>query len=125
MTKPPVMAPSIVTICGSTRFRAEITDANRALTLAGYIVLAPGVFQHAGDDLTTNDKLRLDSLHMVKIDLAHWVYVVNPGGYVGESTTREIEWATLTGKPVCSTDPTTGVICAPLSELDAPSWGEW
>jgi hypothetical protein len=90
----------LVTICGSSRFRGEIARVNRDLTLAGYVVLAPGVFVHDGDEVTDQDKARLDRLHLTKIDLAAWIYVVNPGGYVGESTRREIEYATQSGKPV-------------------------
>ena len=35
----------------------------------------------------------LDALHLRKIDLADWVLVINPGGYIGESTAREIRYA--------------------------------
>lgn len=90
--------PEIVCICGSTRFRAEMTDANRRLTLAGAIVVAPGVFGHDGDEMTDDQKIALDSLHLQKIDLARRIYVVNPGGYIGESTRREIAYAESTGK---------------------------
>ncbi|GAA0609855.1 hypothetical protein [Kribbella sandramycini] len=90
----------LVTICGSTRFRDDIARVNRELTLAGYVVLAPGVFVHDGDPVSADDQARLDRLHLTKIDLAAWIYVVNPGNYVGESTRREIEYATSTGKPV-------------------------
>lgn len=90
----------LVTICGSTRFRDEIARVNRELTLAGFVVLAPGVFVHDVDEVTEQDKARLDRLHLYKIDLASWIYVVNPGGYVGESTRNEIEYATRTGKSV-------------------------
>ena len=92
--------PRIVCICGSTRFRDEMADANRRLTLAGAIVLAPAVFQHSGDTITETQKGRLDELHLRKIDLADAVFVVDPGGYVGESTTREIAYARAIGKPV-------------------------
>lgn len=91
---------SIVVLCGSTRFRAEITTANRDLTLAGSIVLAPGVFQHDGDTLTEAQKAGLDVLHLRKIDLADSVFVVNPGQYIGSSTRNEIGYAEATGKPV-------------------------
>lgn len=90
----------IVCLCGSTRFRAEIEQANQRFTREGRIVLAPGVFGHSGDPLTEDEKERLDLLHLDKIDLAHQVYVVNPGGYIGESTAREIAYAERTGKPV-------------------------
>ncbi|GAB3813415.1 hypothetical protein [Kribbella italica] len=92
--------PEVVTICGSTRFRDQIATANRELTLTGNIVLAPGVFAHSGDPITDDDKQRLDALHLAKIDLASWVYVVNPNGYIGESTHREIDHAHRTGKPI-------------------------
>ena len=95
--------PLVVCLCGSTRFRAEIAEANRTATMAGKIVLAPGVFGHSGDPLTDDDKRRLDDLHFRKIDMSDEVQVVNPGGYVGESTRREIDYATRTGKPVTYT----------------------
>src|SRR3954453_15967785 len=95
------MPPSIVTICGSTRFRAEMAAANRELTLAGYIVLAPGVFGHDGDEITGRQKLALDELHLRKIDLARWIYAVSDvSGYYGESTQKEIEYARAAGKEV-------------------------
>ena len=92
--------PRIVCICGSTRFRDEMADANRQLTLAGAIVLAPAVFQHRGDIITDEQKAALDALHLKKIDLADAVLVVDRGGYVGDSTSREVAYAHSRGKPV-------------------------
>ena len=102
--------PEIVCICGSTRFVDEMSAANRDLTFAGVIVVAPGVFRraqdHEADELITNEqKTALDALHLRKIDLADRVLVVNPGGYIGESTSREIAYAQATGKPISFTDP--------------------
>jgi hypothetical protein len=94
--------PEIVCICGSTRFVDEVRAANRELTLAGAIVVAPG---EAGGSVTDGQKTALDALHRHKIDLADRVLVVNPGGYVGESTSGEIAYARATGKPVSFTDP--------------------
>ena len=76
--------------------------ANRDLTLAGVIVVAPG---EADEVVTDEQKAALDALHLRKIDLADRVLVVNPGGYVGESTRREIAYAEATGTPVEFTDP--------------------
>jgi hypothetical protein len=98
-------ADRIVCICGSTRFRDEIAAANRDLTLAGRIVLAPGCFGHSGDPMTDEQKVALDQLHFRKIDLAAEVHVVNPGGYIGESTRREIEYATAAGKHITYSHP--------------------
>lgn len=93
--------PRVVALCGSTRFKAEFGWANRVLTLAGYIVVAPGVFGHAdGIELTDEQKAALDALHLRKIDMADEVIVVNPGGYIGDSTRAEIAYAKQVGKPV-------------------------
>ncbi len=94
--------PEIVCICGSTRFVDEMRAANRDLTFAGVIVVAPG---EADELITEEQKTALDALHRRKIDLADRVLVVNPGGYIGESTRSEIAYAQATGKPVSFTDP--------------------
>lgn len=99
MSKPPVLC-----LCGSTRFREQFTEANRRFTMAGWIVVAPGVFQHDGDPLTDEQKVALDELHFRKIDMADQVLVINPGNYIGESTAREIEYARSIGKPVSQTE---------------------
>lgn len=83
---------------------------NRDLTFADVIVVAPGVFTQPEDrethtKLTNEQKTALGALHLRKIDLADRILVVNPGGYVGESTSREIAYAHATGKPVSFTDP--------------------
>ncbi|MFD6417478.1 hypothetical protein [Streptomyces sp. NPDC060194] len=94
--------PEIVCICGSARFLDEMRTANRDLTFAGAIVLAPG---EAAGPVTDEQKTALDALHLHKIDLADRVLIVNPGGYIGESTRREIAYARATGTPVSFTDP--------------------
>lgn len=43
---------------------------------------------------------QMDELHLRKIDLADRVIVMNVGGYIGDSTRREIAYATARGKPV-------------------------
>ncbi|GEA87577.1 hypothetical protein [Cellulomonas cellasea] len=94
--------PEIVCLCGSTRFVAEMRAANLALSLAGVIVVAPG---EAAEPVTDQQKAALDALHLRKIDLADRILVVNPGGYVGESTSREIAYARATGTPISFTGP--------------------
>jgi hypothetical protein len=89
----PLIRPIVVCLCGSTRFKTDFEAANREATLRGAIVLAPGVFEP-----TPEEKTALDALHLQKIDMADVVWVI--GGYVGESTRREIEYAGRHGKPV-------------------------
>lgn len=95
--------PEIVCLCGSMRFAEQMRAANRDLTLDGIIVLSPAdMMLDAAQE--AEHKATLDAVHLAKIDLADRVLVVNPGGYVGESTTREIAHARATGTPVSFTD---------------------
>lgn len=48
----------------------------------------------------TKTKSMLDDMHKRKIDLSDMIYVINVGGYIGESTRSEIEYAICTGKEV-------------------------
>lgn len=45
-------------------------------------------------------KEMLDDMHKRKIDMADGIYVINCGGYIGESTRSEIEYALAQGKTV-------------------------
>lgn len=92
--------PFRITLCGSTRFKDEYALWNKRLTLAGFIVYSVSGFGHAGDNFTAEEKERLDQVHLAKIDLSHAILVLNPGGYIGESTQREIDHAAATGKEI-------------------------
>lgn len=87
-----------LTLCGSTRFRAEYELWNKRLTLAGFLVYSVSGFGHSGDTFTDEEKARLDQVHLAKIDASHGIVVINPGGYIGDSTRREIAYAKATGK---------------------------
>src|SRR5258708_1447953 len=94
--------PTIVCLCGSTRFSEAFGQFNLKETLAGNIVLSIGCEWH-GDQalgLTEADKEHLDELHLRKIDLADEILVLNCDDYVGESTKREITYAKEHGKRV-------------------------
>ena len=45
-------------------------------------------------------KDKLGRLHFKKIDISDVIYVVNVGGYIGESTNDQIAFANLLNKPV-------------------------
>jgi hypothetical protein len=100
--------PIVVCLCGSTRFSAAFREANLRETLDGKIVLSIGcdmrsdqdIFGHLSADELMRVKARLDELHLRKIDLADEILVLNVGGYVGESTSREIAYAQAIGKSV-------------------------
>ena len=92
----------VITLCGSTRFRDAFMEAQKRLTLEGNIVISVGLFGHAGDDEVwkPGTKEMLDDMHKRKIDMADEIYVINVGGYIGESTRSEIEYARRNGKAV-------------------------
>ena len=92
----------VITLCGSTRFKDQFIEAQKRLTLEGNIVISVGLFGHSGDDevWTEGTKEMLDKMHKKKIDMADAIYVINVGGYIGESTRSEIEYAIRNGKEV-------------------------
>jgi len=100
--------PTIVCLCGSTRFGDAFREANLQETIDGKIVLSIGCDLKSDhelwSDLTTIEltrlKAQLDVLHLQKIDLADEILVLNIGGYIGESTMREIIYAERHGKLV-------------------------
>ena len=93
--------PTIVCLCSSTRFVKEFRYVDRRETVAGKIVLAPGCFQEdAVLEVLPGVKQALDELQLHKIALADEILVVNVGGYIGQSTRREIAYARRQGKRV-------------------------
>jgi hypothetical protein len=92
----------VITLCGSTKFREEFLAEQKRLTLEGNIVLSVGLFGHSGDTEVwlEETKIMLDDMHKRKIDMADEIFVINVGGYIGESTRSEIEYAIKTGKVV-------------------------
>ena len=100
--------PRIVCLCGSVRFLEAFDRASLAETLAGRIVLSVGSHRMRDEDALTHLNAveraealaRLAELHRRKIDLADELLVINVGGYVGESTRSETEYARQQGKPV-------------------------
>ena len=84
----------IITLCGSTKFKKEYLEWQKKLTLEGHIVLTVGCWPHTdGDKISPEQKEMIDKLHLCKIDLSDEIYVINPKGYIGESTKREIDYA--------------------------------
>ena len=92
----------VITLCGSTKFKNEFIAIQKRLTLEGIIVISVGLFGHSGDEEVWSEdtKIMLDDMHKRKIDMADEIFVINVGGYIGESTRSEIEYAMMMGKPV-------------------------
>ncbi|WP_027207199.1 hypothetical protein [Butyrivibrio fibrisolvens] len=99
----------VITLCGSTRFKDAFMEAQKRLTLEGNIVISVGLFGHSGDQevwdgmdegTLSKTKEMLDDMHKRKIDMADEIFVINVGGYIGDSTRSEIEYAATAGKSI-------------------------
>ena len=97
----------VLTLCGSTRFKDAFLETQKRLTLEGNIVISVGLFGHSGDEevWTEGTKEMLDNMHKRKIDMSDGIYVINVGGYIGESTRSEIDYAIRNGKTVEYLEP--------------------
>lgn len=104
--------PKIIVLCGSTRFYQQFQRANYEETMKGNIVLSVGFYIHRSEiaheerrGCTSEQKIALDELHKRKIDLADEVLILNVGGYIGESTRSEIEYAQSLKMPIRYLEP--------------------
>ena len=52
------------------------------------------------DDFTEDEALMLDKMHKERIKLADAILVVNVDGYIGSSTSKEIEFAKSLNKEI-------------------------
>jgi hypothetical protein len=116
------MKPPIVCICGSTRFKQSWIAENARLTGERNIVLAVGLWGHHERKYPDAEtKKMLDELHLRKIDLCDWVWVLDVGGYIGESTRNEIAYAEAHGKVVRYLSKEFPCYVEPIDPLCAPS----
>jgi len=89
-----------VTLCGSTRFDEayETWHARLMLEEAAMVFTAP---KFAAWDLLPDDsKATIDLLWFAMIEGSDEIFVLDVGGYIGESTAEEIAFARERGIPV-------------------------
>lgn len=92
---------NIITLCGSIKFKDEFLKVQEKLTLDGNIVFTPNFFNSIKkEEINLDTKKMLDEMHKQKIDMSNEIYVINLGGYIGESTKSEIEYAKMKGKKI-------------------------
>jgi len=92
----------VITVCGSLRFYTEMMEVTEKMELEGNCMLVP-IYNPARpnkDDFTEDEALMLDKMHKERIKLADAILVVNVEGYIGVSTSKEIEFAKSLGKEV-------------------------
>ena len=93
-----------LTLCGSLKFEDVFKEWNKQLTLAGHVVYSVACYPSDNDGkdwYTTEQKAMLDVMHLAKIDNSDGIFVLDVDGYIGESTKREIIYATYREKRIC------------------------
>lgn len=96
--------PKLICYCGSLRVAIDaFKKAEYESVLRGEIALLPccmfvDIQREYGSE--SQYKQKADDLHKRKIDICDEVFVLNVGGYIGESTRSEIEYAESIGKPI-------------------------
>ena len=86
-------------ICGSMRFAKEMqTIAFDLETQHGFNILQ--CVYGDGEHLTPEQRAKLAAAHAQKTALSDGIYVVDIGGYIGQSTQNEIALARAQGKEV-------------------------
>lgn len=97
---------NVITLCGSSKFKNEFLEAQRDLTLKGNIVLSVVFFEHMenwssmGEEKVNETINMLNEMHKEKIDMSDEIFVINVGGYIGETTKSEIDYAKKKGKKI-------------------------
>jgi hypothetical protein len=96
--------PKVVCYCGSLRVALDaFKKAEYDAVIKGEIALLPccmfvDIEREYGAESTYKQKA--DDLHKRKIDMADEVFILNVNGYIGESTSSELEYAKSIGKPI-------------------------
>ena len=99
MTNQDNFRPTIVCLCGSTRFKDDFEKVAREQTLKGRIVLTLAFFSQADGTPLSQEQIKLlAQLHRHKMKLADEIFIINRDGYIGDSTRDEIEFAKRKGK---------------------------
>ena len=91
----------MITLCGSHKFREMFNRIKRELTMQGYIVIDPYIFdqdiEHDKQFVEQNEDM-LIAAHEKRILMSDGIYVINQDGYTGDSVEREIKFAIDHGK---------------------------
>lgn len=90
----------IITLCGSLKFQKEFNDIQMKLERAGHCCFSVGFSESDYTPPSEQEKEILDKVHYKKISLSDIVLVIDVGGYIGNSTRGEIQFAKVFNIPV-------------------------
>ena len=94
------MKTKIVTICGSMKFQSEMIKIASDLEIKYGWCIIQCVYDINPNTLSKEELNNITNAHWTKIDICDCIYVVNIGGYIGNATKNEIQYALSKGKEV-------------------------
>ena len=93
----------IVTICGSMKFKNKMMEVAKELEVKNKYVVIQCIYSN--DKFNEEEQKILADLHYNKIKISNAIYVINVNGYIGNQTSKEIEYAKTLGKEVMYLEP--------------------
>ena len=90
----------VVVLCGSTSFTDDFIKVQEDLTLKGYIVISPMMFDINSYKSDEKFMEMFHEMHMQKINMADQIFIINKGGYIGNHTQAEIDYALKLNKKI-------------------------
>ena len=102
----------IITLCGSSKFKTEFERVQKQLSYDNNCIVLSLDFFTKSENLFYDNKetkelaeSKLRETHLAKISISDEIYVINKDGYIGQSTSKEIEYAKSLGIPVKYLEP--------------------
>lgn len=91
----------VIAVSGSLRFKEQIMHETERMELQGNCMLSVIYPTSSDKDAYTDEEVAmLGAMHRKRIELADALFVVNVGGYIGEGTRSEIEYAKKLNKEI-------------------------
>ena len=90
----------VITICGSLKYQNIMMEVAQKLTMEGNCVLTPTYPVIKDHKISQEEMNNLKESHLKRIELSDAIYVLNVDNYIGESTSIEIDYATILNKEI-------------------------
>ena len=91
----------VITVCGSMKYKKEMMEITEKMALEGNCMITPIYLTKANkSDYTSENFETLAKVHYEKIKNSDAILVVNVDNYIGESTSKEIDFAKSLNKEI-------------------------
>lgn len=91
----------VITVCGSMKYKKEMMEITEKMALEGNCMITPiYLTKPSKEHYTVENFATLAKVHYEKIKNSDAILVVNVDNYIGESTSKEIEFAKSLNKEI-------------------------